>query len=95
MTLLYLIVFMILTPITLEQFNKRTTAANAIVNKITGLPAFTVNLIICAVFGFLTCILPFGPGFSFTLWIVFTALIFLGNQIVFQFFIKQLAKYRQ
>lgn len=95
MTILYLGVLMVLTPLVLELFNKRVMLNGVIANKINGLPAFTVNLFICVVFGFLVCILPLSSGFNFTNWVVYTALIFLGNQVMFNLFIKTLAKYRQ
>lgn len=94
LTLFYVIAFMILTPIVLEWINKQPSSANNIVNKIYGLPAFTVNLVVCVLFGFLVCVIPFGAKFTITNFVVYTALIFLGNQIVYQYAVKLLARYR-
>lgn len=95
LTIIYVIVACILTPLAFEQFNKRTAGNQQIQNIVKGWPAYAINVVICVVFALIICVIPGGPAFSFSMWALLTFAIYFGNQFIFQTFIKLWAKYRK
>lgn len=94
MTILYIIIVMILTPIIYERVNRKLTKNQTLVNRISGFPSYSLMLAVCIVEGLVVCLLPGGWGFSFTHWLFATAVIFLGNQFIFNTFIKLMSAAR-
>lgn len=88
MTIFYMLIVMILTPIIYERVNRKLTKNQTFVNRWKGFPSYSLMLALCIIEGLVVCFLPRGWGFSFTHWLFATAVIFLGNQFVFNTFIK-------
>lgn len=92
--IIYLIAVMILTPIVYDHVN-RVPADNRVTTYIRGLPSYVINLIICGVEA-LIGLLVIPSNHDVNLWnvLIFTALIYLGNQMVFNFAVKIYSKAR-
>ena len=92
--IIYLIAVMILTPIIYDYVNRKITADNRVLTRLKGLPSYVINLIICAVEAVVALVMPGGYGLSIWNFLIFAALIYLGNQIVFNFAVKAYSKAR-
>lgn len=92
--IIYLLAVMILTPVAYDYVN-RITADNRVTTYIRGLPSYVINLIICGVEA-LIGLLVIPSNYDVNLWnvLIFTALIYLGNQMVFNFAVKVYSKAR-
>lgn len=93
--IIYLIAAMILTPIAVEFLNKKFTDSGRVTLMLRGLPVYTTVLVVCFLEALLgLVIIP--SEYNLSLWnvLIFTALIYLGNQIVFNFAVKMYSKAR-
>lgn len=86
--LIYTILAMAVTPIVYELVNRRVSANERIGHLLTGWPSYAVNVIVCAVVALVAMFLPAGWEVSLWNWIILTALIYFGNQFVYNSFVK-------
>jgi hypothetical protein len=86
--LVYTILIMAVTPIVYEWVNRQMVAHDTVKNIITGYPAYLTNLVICAVEALVGIFLPGGWTWNLWEWVILTALIYLGNQFVFNSIVK-------
>jgi hypothetical protein len=93
--IVYLIAVMILTPILYDLFNRRVTDTNnRVAVLVRGFPSYLINLIICGVEAVVALVMPGGWGFDFFNLLIVTALIYLGNQFVFNAAVKLYSRAR-
>lgn len=92
--IIYTFLAMAVTPIVYEFANRRMTASGGFANRIKGWPAYIVNVIVCGAMALIAIVLPGGWGVDLWNWIILTALIYFGNQFVFNSVVKPLFKSR-
>jgi hypothetical protein len=83
--LIYTLLAMAVTPIAYEFVNRK-------VMNVTGWPSYAINLIVCGVVALIAMFLPGGWKVDLWNWIVLTALIYFGNQFVFNSIVKPLLR---
>ena len=86
--LIYTIAAMAVTPIAYEFINRRVNANGVVSHAISGWPSYVINLIVCGAIGLIAMFLPGGWELSLWNWIILTALIYFGNQFVYNTIVK-------
>lgn len=90
--LIYTLLAMAVTPIAYEFVNRRTTANERIAHYVQGWPAYAINVIVCGVVALIAMFLPGGWKPDPWNWIILTALIYFGNQFVYNTLVKPLLR---
>lgn len=89
--LVYTIVAMAVTPILYEAVNRKVTNGK-VGHLISGWPSYALNVIVCGVMALIAMFLPGGWKLDLWNWIILTALIYFGNQFVYQTIVKPLLR---
>jgi len=86
--IIYTVLAMAVTPIAYELVNRRVVDSERVGHLVSGWPSYAINLIVCGVVGLIAMFLPGGWELTLWNWLVLTALIYFGNQFVFNSVVK-------
>ena len=90
----YLVIAMAAAPFLMEFINTRSKMGNTVLF-LKGVPAYLVNVIVCAVLSLVICLLPGGWSFALADFAIVLFAVYFGNQFFFNMVIKPLMAYRK